>query len=458
MWFFLPLIQEYYRSGEFSKINKLKDSIKENLKFQLIVGSLGLVALIYFFIRYGFNFDTFKNLLIGASHVYSLILSLWLMSHGLVAIPRRRWNNNFNLDYQLENLYFEIPKAYDEYNESAYNFKDICSIIRSLQNIHGIEQSVFHNEVQFLASLIPEDINLRHHVVSAEFTSIQQLSSQTLSRLHQTFKKEKTNYNSSLYGFNKYKLNILDLQDITESKSAGILRFRTFNPLIKNEKVLYYLYVYIIPTFNLLFASFQFILSFIIIESEILHSTKFSIINILLLSERITSTLKLALSIVFLTYMVTSALISLTRIKIFKIYHLFPINSNPVSVIFFIMYSNRLTIPLSFNFLTFLNNNKIQSQFNLFLGESINASIVGGFLNSNVPRLIIIPLLLTTFNVYDKLKKTISWDYLMDFLDSDDDDESYGRGTDKRESLIKEGKLIIQRELNSTQNNLNDTL
>ncbi|KAH3682432.1 hypothetical protein WICPIJ_006618 [Wickerhamomyces pijperi] len=447
MWGVLPMLQEYYRSGEFGTVAKLKDAFMENVKFLLIVGAIGVVGLVYFFAKYGFTFGTFQNLLIALSHTYSLVLSLWLMAHGLVAIPRRRWNDNFNLDYQMECLYLEIPRAHEELNEALYQFKDICAIINSLQNITGIEQSVFHKEVAFLNSLIPHDLNLRNHIISAEFTSIQQLTVHGLSKLHQTYKNEKTNYESASYEFNKHKIQVLNLQDIIESKTTGTLQFRSFTPWVRNGRLLYLIYVFFIPVVNLLFALFQFSLSFIVIESELSHSTRFSIINILLLKESISPTWKFIISMVILTYMALCAMISLTRVKVFRIYHLFPKQSNPVSVVFFTMYANRLTIPLSFNFFNFLQNDKIQSQFDSFLGVMINSSMLGGFLNNVLPRLIIIPVLLAAFNVFDKIKKWISWEYLADLIESDEDDLS---DSTKRDNLIKQGKQIIQRELGSS--------
>ena len=125
-------------------------------------------------------------------------------------------------------------------------------------------------------------------------------------------------------------------------------------------------------------------------------------------------------------------------------YHLFPNDSNPVSVVFFTMYSNRLTIPLSYNFLTLLQSSKVHSQFDTFLGKSINLSVLGGFFNTTLPRLIIIPILFASFNVFDRIKKKLSFDYF-DAFDSDDEAES-ANDAGKRASKIREGKSIIQRE------------
>lgn len=450
MWVILPFLQEYYRSGQFTQINKVKDSIKSNLKFQLMVGAIGIFASVYYFMKFGFNFQIFKSLLIALSHTYSLILSLWLMAHGLINIPRRRWNNNFNLNHQLETLYLSLPKIYDELNESSYNFKDVCSTIKKLESINGIGQSFFKNEVAFLINQIPKDLILRNHVSSVEFSNLDQINLSVLSNLHSRLKNETTNFESCKYEFNKVKMDILKYQDIMESKATKSLNFRFNQNFTKNARLNFIIHLYLIPLWNMFSALVLFGLSLIIIESELLHSTKFSIINILLLTDKISSTGKLIISIIFISYMALSALISLTRIKIFKIYHLFPKHSNPVSVVWFTMYSNRLTIPLSFNFLTLLQTGKIHSNFDDFLGKSINLSMLGGFFNNNLPRLIIIPILLTAFNFFDKLKQKLTFGYFDDF----DEEENEGTNGDlenlnKKENIIKEAKSIIQREVGS---------
>lgn len=456
MWVVLPFLQEYYRSGQFSTITRVKDSIKSNLKFQLMVGSIGILASIYYFMKFGFDFQTFKSLLIALSHTYSLILSLWLMAHGLVNIPRRRWNNNIDLNHQLEALYLSLPKLYDELNESSYNFRDICSTIQKLKSISGIDQSFVKNEVNLLNSLISNDLVLRNHVTSVEYTSLEQINLSVLSKLHSRLKKETTNYEASKYEFNKAKLEILKFQDILESKATKTLAFRFNNNFSRNARLNYIIYVYIIPIWNMLTALLLAGLSIIIVESEVLHSTKFSIINILLLSTHISATWKLIFSIIFLSYMALSGLISLTRIKIFKIYHLFPKLSSPVSVVFFTMYSNRLTIPLAYNFLTLLQTGKIRSNFDEFLGKSINLSMLGGFFNNVLPRLIIIPIIFTAFNFFDKLKQRLTFGYFDDFNISDEEQEA-GADADmesnkRKDDIIKEAKLIIQREVGTMDN------
>jgi hypothetical protein len=447
MWALLPFLQEYYRSGAFTQVNRVKDSIRSNIKFYATVAVIGAAGLVYYFLKFGFHFQTFKSLLIALSHTYSLILSLWLMAHGLVNIPKRRWLNHINLEHQLDNLYAELPRVHEELNESTFNFKDICSTIVTLEKISGIQESIFANEVITLLSVLPKDLEFRNHIRSIEYSSIQQLSHSTLSKLNSTLKREETNYRSALFEYDKAKTNILNLQDIVDSKPSKTLKFKHSSNFIKDGRLSFIFHVYIIPFINLAFASLLFILSFIIIESELLHSTKLSIVNELLISKKISATGKFLISFIIISYMSLSSLISLTRVKILKVYHLFPKHSNPVSVVFFTMYANRLTIPLSYNFLTLLKTGEVHSQFNEFLGKSINLSILGNAFNEDLPRLILVPILLTTFNIFDKIKKKFSLDYFEGFAS---DDEDLDRDTNKRDLLIKEGKLIIQKSISTS--------
>lgn len=445
MWSFLPFLQEYYRSGSFTTRNKINDSIRANLKFQLVVGSIGIVGLVYFFVKFGFKFSIFKSLLIALSHTYSLVLSLWLMSHGLVNIPRRRFHNSLNLSKQLEVLYLNLPKKHDDMNDSLYNLKDICSVINNIVNLIDNDSAqanefIYRDEILYLKSLVPLNLKLTNHIRSVEFSNLNQINLKILTNLHSTFKRDFTTYQSNKFEFEKSKQKILELEKLVEPESSN--NDRDFGFIVKK---------YCVPVLNFLFALFLSVLSFIIIESEILHSTKYSIINFLLINNKISSTSKLVISIVFLCYMAFSALISLTRIKIFKIYHLFLKNSDPVSVVFFTMYANRLTIPLSYNFITLLQQNKLNSNFNKLLGNSINLSLLGEAFNEFLPRLILIPILLTFFNVFDKIKSKFQLNdyYFSDGVDSSDNNGSQMDGENligNKTLMINEAKNIIRME------------
>ncbi|KAL6018254.1 hypothetical protein ACNR9Z_005294 [Candidozyma auris] len=107
-WLLLPVLQEFYRSGHYHRLPKLKDAFRAHLKFQAIVLLVGIAGAIYLMLEVGFSFGHLKSMVIALSHIYALILALWLMAHGLIAIPRNRWVEG-NLMQNINHHYLKCP-------------------------------------------------------------------------------------------------------------------------------------------------------------------------------------------------------------------------------------------------------------------------------------------------------------------------------------------------------------
>jgi hypothetical protein len=101
----------------------------------------------------------------------------------------------------------------------------------------------------------------------------------------------------------------------------------------------------------------------------------------------------------------------------------------------------KLSVPLSYNFLTFLDPEITQSTvFYKFLGELITLSAFGEWFDLLVPMFILIPVCATLFNLYGKVKSCVGFGGVID--DEDDENESgYGTGS------WREGRDLIEREL-----------
>lgn len=132
-------------------------------------------------------------------------------------------------------------------------------------------------------------------------------------------------------------------------------------------------------------------------------------------------------------------------------YHLVPRHSDPVSTCFYSTYVARLTIPLSYNFVTLFISR--DSTFEDWFGKSIHLTGLFNLMNNWVPRLILIPIILTVFNVYDKLKRRLGLTSdLYDSFGFDDAENDQPDGTNKRKDMIiVEAKRIISREFNKRQ-------
>lgn len=460
-WLMLPVLQEFYKSGQYHKYNKLKEALKRNLKFQLIILGVSIIGIIYLLLEIGLSFGHMKSMIIALSHIYALVLALWLMAHGLVNIPRNKWTFGSVIN-NLNYYYLKIPKLIDELEDCKITFKeDILQVLVLYKNfINELNETfIYRDWIIDLYNKIPEDLKelmeLQYLNDSVPNTSRDQLNNEFMTKLTARF-------NSNLYKLTAYEsefntifTQVILLEDVLNSSYNNYhFRFENFNSFLSPRyRFLYYYYVN--PILNRIYAIILFAISVIIVESEVFHSTKLSMVN--LIFTKINHNLwQFIFSGITFCYMLISSLNSLTKLKIFNMYHLVPHQSDPVSTCFYSTYIARLTIPLSYNFITLFISRK--SIFEDWFGKSIHLTGLFNLMNNWIPRLIIIPIVLTVFNIYDKLKRRLG--LTSDLYDSFgfDDNEELGNGdatentsNKRKDMIIVEAKRIITREFNKRQ-------
>lgn len=468
-WLILPLLQEFFRSGYFNKLSKFKDAVKRNIKFQLIILGVSTAGLVYLILEVGLSLSHLKLMIIALSHIYSLVLALWLMAHGLISIPRNKWISG-SLLQDLNHHYLKVPKLVDNLEDIKITFKeDVLQVLVLTKNFTSTsgEDFRFRDWILQLHKKIPLDIK---EFMEQQYThddpgntiSRDQVTTHFMTKLTANFNLNLNKLNSYEAEFNSVLKKIVSLEDVLNCSANDNLQqrsrlvYRIDNHLTlllpKNKFMLEY---YIRPVINRLLSIVLFVSSFIILESEFFHSTPISLMNILIYSTGINNhnLLQLIVCCITFSYMLFASLNSLTRLKIFNMYHLVPHNSDPVSACFYTTYIARLTIPLSYNFITlFVSRNSI---FESWFGKSIHLTGLFNSMNNWIPRFVLIPVLLTVFNVYDKLKKKMG--LTSDMYDSwavfDDDENGEPNGdienlSNKRKDLIiVEAKRIINREM-----------
>jgi hypothetical protein len=101
----------------------------------------------------------------------------------------------------------------------------------------------------------------------------------------------------------------------------------------------------------------------------------------------------------------------------------------------------KLSVPLAFNFLTFLSPDVYDTTvFYAFLGQYIKFTSLGQWFDWLFPTFILVPVCATLFNLYGKVKSCVGFGGVID--DDDDENESgYGTGS------WREGRDLIEREL-----------
>ena len=90
-WIIIPLLQSYESSGEFTKIEKLKSSLRENLIYYSASGIISLIIFIVSITKYGFTqtFSFFKD----CSLIFGILFFFFLLSYSLIKYPKTLYEN-----------------------------------------------------------------------------------------------------------------------------------------------------------------------------------------------------------------------------------------------------------------------------------------------------------------------------------------------------------------------------
>ena len=96
-WAVLPIVQEYEDSGEFTKIGKFKEALRNNgiLIGGILLGAIGLI--VWLVILDKFTFSQIPNILATIVNVFGLLLVSIMLGFGLVSFPKE---NFMKIDYK----------------------------------------------------------------------------------------------------------------------------------------------------------------------------------------------------------------------------------------------------------------------------------------------------------------------------------------------------------------------
>ena len=112
-WVFLPVLKEYENRGEFTRMEKLKGSIKSNIMFYVIIGIAAVVGLIGCVIYVIIKKKEFVPFFVGlykfcidASNLYGLLFIIFMLGYSIPKIPLSLWGK-FNNEKRIKYLEFK---------------------------------------------------------------------------------------------------------------------------------------------------------------------------------------------------------------------------------------------------------------------------------------------------------------------------------------------------------------
>lgn len=457
-WFMLPLLGEYCDSGYRDTRSRVIDSAKSNLMYQLIVLGTALVGLVYFVLQNGFHGSSIKGLVMALAYAWGLILGLGLMGHGMVALPRRLFKNA-DVSERLRRLQGQAPKTKEKLDEAVDQLEQLENTVMQLkQRKHGTSRDL-QEWIDDLAesAALPESRPGATAAVRATNVSIPAVVTERyLADLTRKIKRARHKKARFIDEWTTLCQRAQDTQTILDAASSKQLDFGrersvSYSLLGKQNFVTpsmrYTIYARIIPALRVAFAAFFAAASALVIWSEVAISftSKLSVIGLTVVHHRSAEAGRVGpvgqvIAAAWLLYMDACALCAISDVKVWGNRALVKRQTYAESACWYSLQVAKLTVPLSYNFITMMPRDVYKdTSFYAFLGKLINLTPLGTGFSAFFPCFLLIPVIMTLFNVYGKIKSVIGFGVLED--ESDNNHSGFGTGG------WREGRALIDREL-----------
>jgi hypothetical protein len=130
-WIFIPLMSAYEKSGEFTKIEKLKRAIKRNLIYYGILLAIGIIIFIYSAAQVGIG----ETLILSKdlSLFYGIIFFFFLLSYSLIKYPKSLYEK-LNYSKQIKYIEWKSNKFFEKLDEIKYDLMNSMFQLKSTMN------------------------------------------------------------------------------------------------------------------------------------------------------------------------------------------------------------------------------------------------------------------------------------------------------------------------------------
>lgn len=468
--FILPILAEYSDSGYREARDKIIYSLRSNAQYHLMVFGSGIIGITYVFIFYGVSVDSLKALVMALAYCWGLALAIYLMGHGLVAIPRRLFRNA-SISGKLRRIQSHAPKVYEKLEDAEATLEDLEAQVFELGRRKTGSAARFQDWIDDLVDLanLPES-QPRHAPPRPPTddsrtlpTVITQKYMADLTRRLVRAKHARIRY---LNEWDRLIRSAVETQAILDSAASKKLDFGDASPHagfwdrsnLLTPYTRYLLHYHIIPYLSLFSGAFLTLCSLSIIWSELLKAAfpSLSVIRLTVVHHWTGDTGQVGfagqvIAALWLLYMCAAALTSITEVKVWRGRALVRRNTAHESAFWYASQVARLSVPLSFNFITFLSPEVYtKTMFYHFLGAFIQGTTASTWFDYLFPVLILVPVLATLFGLYGRVRRLFGFGAFDALAAGDEGDEetatrnAYGTGT------WREGRDLIERELNGT--------
>jgi len=455
-WFILPFLGDYCDSGYRDPRSRTFDSLRTNVRYQLIVLAAGVVGLVYFILENGFHIATLKGLVIALAYAWGLFLAIGLMGHGLVALPRRLFKNA-RVSARLRSLQTLAPLIKEKLDDATEKLVASEQTLVQLGRHKGgasREQQDWIDELLDTSPMPDSSRAANLPSISTAGNSVPNVvTDRYLADLTRRLRRARHLRARFAHEFSILCSKAQDAQTILDAATTKKLDFgrtssRSRIALLSNlhfvtPTMRFYLYMHAVPLLRMFIAALLALASILVVWSEVINPflPHLSVIG-LSVAHRASSAaggrvdfLGQLLSASWLLYMDACALYAISDVKVWGNRALVRRQTYAESACWYSLQVAKLTVPLSFNFITLMPESVYEdTRFYQFLGQLIDLTPLGQGFSAFFPCVLLLPVLATSFNLYGKMKDLLGFGVL------DDESDDYSGGW-------REGRLLIERGL-----------
>lgn len=121
--FILPILAEYADAGYRDPKGRLLYSLRANAQYQALILGAGIIGMIYVFVSYQASMNSLKGTVMALAYCWGLMLAIYLMGHGLVAIPRHLFRSA-SISGRLRRLQATAAKVHEKMEDAIQNLED----------------------------------------------------------------------------------------------------------------------------------------------------------------------------------------------------------------------------------------------------------------------------------------------------------------------------------------------
>ncbi|KAI9683214.1 MAG: hypothetical protein M1820_010925 [Bogoriella megaspora] len=396
------------------------------------------------------------------AYAWGLILSIYLMGHGLVALPRRLIYNA-NTSARLRHLQVRAPKMHEKLTEAMDELDDLESQVMQLRQKRTAISRDFQDWIEDLVetSALPESrMSGAANAARSNVPSV--VTERYLADLTRKLKRarhKKARFEREWAYLVQDAANAQAILDSAASKRLVFDRLSGSSSSSRNCTLLtpytrYVLHAHIVPFSRLLLGGFLALASMILVWSEVATPIwhPLSLVSLTVSPHSSINFGGQILGAAWLCYMILTALYTVSTAKVWGNRALVPRSTYPESACWYSYQVAKLTVPLSYNFITLLPQDVYKSTvFYKFLGKLINLTPLGANFSRFFPVFILLPVLAAAFNLYGRIPAFLGWSS----LEEDDDDNETSNPSGFGTGGWREGRALIEREIQANSQSSN---